>query len=78
MPPAASSKVPLTRRFLDRPHARVVHQRQRAVVHAGEDRPPDTSCLRNRDDPGTQRHRVGRKRRDDEEHAVDPIESSAC
>jgi hypothetical protein len=47
------------------------------VVHAGEDKPPDSDCLHGRDDPGTQRRRVGRKRRDDEEHAVDPIESSA-
>jgi hypothetical protein len=30
-----------------------------------------------RQTPGTQRRRVGRKRRNDEEHAVDPIESSA-
>jgi hypothetical protein len=47
------------------------------VAHAGEDKPPDPGCLRGRDDPGTQRRRVGRKRWNDEEHAVDPIESSA-
>lgn len=47
------------------------------MVHAGEDKPPDSGCLRGRDDPGTQRRRVGRKRWKDEEHAVDPIESSA-
>jgi hypothetical protein len=47
------------------------------VVHAGEDKPPDSGCLRGRDDPGTQRRGVGRKRWNDEEHAVDPIESRA-
>ena len=64
-------------RFLVRPHARVVHQRRRGVVHTADDKPPDPGCLPGRDDPGTQRRRVGRKRRNDEEHAVDPIESSA-
>jgi hypothetical protein len=47
------------------------------MVNAGVDKPPDSGCLCGRDDPGPERHRIFRERRDDEEHAVDSVQRGA-
>jgi hypothetical protein len=66
-------QVRVVQRLFHRPRARVIHQRQRRVVHAGEDNPPDPGLLRGRDDPGAQRRGIRCEGRDDEEHAVHPV-----
>ncbi len=53
----------------------MVHQRQRRVVDAGEHHPAHACLLGGGDQAGPEFDRVGGKRRDDQEHAVDPVQS---